>query len=522
MTRVQNVNQTDIPDAIRLATKTMQSVFDADDNNTPFFHSLVRPTANLEFYQSFSEAHVPGRHLNALLNAEDTIGVEIPDWAIENHARAAFFSYSGPVALPLNRDVVGGTLKRFLPHNLREGFHALFALTAFRNSPEAQKIAERSIADIDRYWNEENGWDRATLEGEYGLEVIEWGGPFITGIARAIGPLVKYYRVTGSPAARALIDRLAAKTVADYFTVDGSFDYSRWGSHTHSTTCVMSSLAQLAELDGNDTLLERVAIFYDNGLRFISDELGWSIENCAPEANSDRGEANNTGDILETALILGKMLDPRYFQDVERILRGHLLPSQLRDVSWIIDPPNPEGIDGLRDVANRHLGAFGFPAPYGHAPLDYEEIRFNMDIVGGATGSLCEAWRSTVRQVDGVTLVNMLFDYDDDSIQVESPYPSGLLRITPRIAQSIAVRIPSWVDADATVAAVPGGAFHDNGHWLTIDSPTPGETISIPMPLVEETIVLEHRARSIGTRLAGDAVVAMDNFGADLTFFPER
>ena len=42
------------------------------------------------------------------------------------------------------------------------------------------------------------------------------------------------------------------------------------------------------------------------------------------------------------------------------------------------------------------------------------------------------------------------------------------------------------------------------------------------MPLAEETIVLKHRAREIETRLAGDAVVAMDNFGADLTFFPER
>jgi hypothetical protein len=481
----------------------------------------VRPTAKLEFNQSFSEAHVPGRHLNALLNAEDTIGVEIPDWAIEAHQRAAFSSYSGPVALPLNRAQVGGPLKRFLPHNLREGFHALYALTAFRNSAEAQEIAERSIADINRYWNEEDGWDRATLEGEYGLDVVEWGGPFITGIARAIGPLVKYYKVTGSPAARALIDRLAEKTVADYFTLDGSFDYSRWGSHTHSTTCVMSSLAQLAELDGNEALLERVAIFYDNGLRFISDELGWSIENCAPEANADRGEANNTGDILETALILGAMRDPKYFQDAERILRGHLLPSQLRDVSWIIDPPNPDGVDGLRDVANRHLGAFGFPAPYGYAPLDYAEIRFNMDIVGGATGSLCEAWRSTVREVDGVTRVNLLFDYEDDSIRVDSPYPSGVLRITPGLAKSIAVRLPSWVDADAAVTAVPGSTFEGDGRWLTFESPTRGAAIEIPMPLAEETIVLEHRTRDIRARLAGDAVMAMDNFGADLTFFPE-
>ena len=37
----------------------------------------------------------------------------------------------------------------------------------------------------------------------------------------------------------------------------------------------------------------------------------------------------------------------------------------------------------LRDVAERHLGAFGFPAPYGHKPVGAQWIGFNMDIVGG-------------------------------------------------------------------------------------------------------------------------------------------
>jgi hypothetical protein len=105
---------------------------------------------------------------------------------------------------------------------------------------------------------------------------------------------------------------------------------------------------------------------------------------------------------------------------------------------------------------------------------------------------------------------------------LESPYPSGVLRITPGIARPIAVRLPSWVAADDAMAAVPGSTFEATGRWLTIDSPAPGETISIPMPLDEETITLEHRTRNIGARLAGDAVVAMDSFGADLTFFPER
>ena len=39
------------------------------------------------------------------------------------------------------------------------------------------------------------------------------------------------------------------------------------------------------------------------------------------------------------------------------------------------------------------LGAFGFPAPYGHRFRGATRISFNMDIVGGATASLCEAYR---------------------------------------------------------------------------------------------------------------------------------
>ena len=67
-----------------------------------------------------------------------------------------------------------------------------------------------------------------------------------------------------------------------------------------------------------------------------------------------------------------------------------MLPSQLRDIAFIDEPPNPEGVDGLRDVAVRHRGAFGFPAPYGHQPVEADTVGFNMDIVGGAVASLCE------------------------------------------------------------------------------------------------------------------------------------
>ena len=45
------------------------------------------------------------------------------------------------------------------------------------------------------------------------------------------------------------------------------------------------------------------------------------------------------------------------------------------------------------------------------------------------------------------------------------------------------------------------------------------EGATIGLPPHEESIALAHRTRTIRARLQGDAVVAMDHFGADLTFF---
>ena len=89
--KLSNVNSTDIKAAIELGCRTMSNVFNADDNDIPFFKSEVLPNPRLSFSNIHSESHVPGRHLNALLTAEDTAGVSISEEAVENHAAAAFF-----------------------------------------------------------------------------------------------------------------------------------------------------------------------------------------------------------------------------------------------------------------------------------------------------------------------------------------------------------------------------------------------------------------------------------------------
>ncbi|MDP6042169.1 MAG: hypothetical protein QGG64_26710, partial [Candidatus Latescibacteria bacterium] len=385
-----------------------------------------------------------------------------------------------------------------------------------RKSEQALALAESSIQDILTHWTPDNGWNYDYLEGNLGLEVQR--STFIVGLARSIGPLVKLYRATGLASALELALILKDKAL-EYFTEDGTYDREEFGTHTHSTTCVMSSLAQLADLTSDAKLLHRVKAFYDNGLWDIRDELGWVIENSHEEANPDRGECNNTGDIVETALILGQWGYPEYYQDAERILRGHLLPSQLCDTSFIQDPPNPNNEDGKHDVAKRHLGAFGFPAPYGHAPLDAKSISFNMDIVGGSVGSLCEAYRAIATTDAAGHWVNLFFDHETENVKIASPYTHGKLTITVRKPKPLFVRLPNWLSHDAIQITGTEQSPRITNGFLFFAQPPLDQPLSLQFELSEQNLVLNHRTRNIHVRLKGDSVVAMDNFGADLTFF---
>jgi hypothetical protein len=52
-----------------------------------------------------------------------------------------------------------------------------------------------------------------------------------------------------------------------------------------------------------------------------------------------------------------------------------------------------------------------------------------------------------------------------------------------------------------------------------IADPPTNRWITFRFPLAEQEISLRHRTRTIRTRMRGDAVDAMEKFGADLTFF---
>ncbi len=523
--RLHDVNTTDLAGAIRLGCQSMSRCFNADDGDLPFGGARVRPDARLA---GSYEAHIPGRHLNALLSAEEAAGVTLDESAVDKHARAAFFSYSR-APLPLHRggEHTGGRGDPVLlqDHDVREGFHALYALARYRDSARALELAEASIRVITEYWLPRERWDLPRLQVDWPVQVLRDGhGTFIQRLARCIGPLVKIHRATGCEPALELALALKEKATREFFGEDGAFSNDLFGRHAHSTTCVMSSLAQLADHTGDAALMARVKAFYDNGLWEMRDQIGWSIEVTDPASDCLRGEANNTGDIVETALILGAHGHPECYDDAERILRSHLLPSQLRDVSFVVEPDNPEGVDGRRSVAERLRGGFGFPAPYGHEPVGLWEsykprVGFNLDIVGGAVGSLCEALRVVTRRDEEGHWVNLLFDRVTPEIEVRSPYTYGRLGVRLRKPGALHLRVPSWPQAHEIRVDESAGPIQVDGGYLVLCNPPMGRWIDFDFDLPVRESELTWRHLRTRVRFRGDEAVAMDDFGTDLTFF---
>ncbi len=516
--RVANVNTTDMRSAIDLGTRAMARCFNADDDDLPFMYSRVWPDGWFGFSPWHCAVQVSGRHLEAMLRAAEVTGAPVDEEAIAKHTRGALFSFTGPVPLPCNRREMGGPLVEVDEHSIREGFHGLNALVRDYNHDQAAELAERCIAAIQEFWSPESGWNLTALNRRSGLD-FQARPTFVEGVGRAIGPLVKCVRTTGSDAALELAQTLKDHALDTAFLADGSYEWERFGAHGHSTTCVMSSLAQLADLTDDDGLLERVRTFYDRGLWTIRTEIGWVMERSDPGRNPDQGELNNTGDVLETALILARRGYTSYYDDAEQMLRAHILPSQFRDLSFTGPPPESDHSDARRDVADRALGMFGFCAPYAHRPIGIAEVAPSWDVVAGTTGSLCEAFVDAVRRDGDVTRVNLWFDRETADARVESRYADGVLRVIPLRRGPIAVRIPQWLDPDQ-IEVEPAGLerrFADG--YLEFPTAAPNQAITLHATLPMRELVLKHRTRDIRVRLRGAAVEAMDSFGTDFTYF---
>ncbi len=524
------VNDTDLLLAIREGMHPMTEWYDRKHHDLPYFWNYVTgPKYGNSHHPSYSCVHTVGRWLDALVNAEEITAKKVPEEIYEKLSYWVSAVFENETGMMGNLDPESFRWEKTCDlHNLREAMYGFAAL--LKRNPDdakAKQGAEHLIDMVDRYTDFETGeWKCGLYEEECGGKV-ECGASskqeiyrFSSTLGRYIGGLVRLYQVFPLGKALEQAVRLTQTAFRVVLGEDGGFSADRFAKHFHSTSSMISGIAMLGALIRDHAILERVRRFMENGYYEMALDFRWCLENDAREDDMV-GEINNTGDFLEACLCLGDAGYGEYYDRADRMIRCHLLPAQLLDVSFLSDEASDD--DAVHKMASRMKGAFGFPCPYGHEYAPGSDISFNWDIVGGGVSSLCQAYRRVVSEVNGILSVNMQFSCEDEKIRYRDPYPDGVMELLLKKDMGVRVCLPLSVEWELLEEELERQeiTFFRYGNWLYLYGLYGKGNCSIPVRFQTERKAYRFRCNSVTVEFCGNRITGMSSKGKRLCFFKE-
>lgn len=444
----------DLRRRLELATWYLFGMLDADRDDEPYFFIARRDdgTAFAGHAIEIGIPHVTGRAIDALFFTEEVLGKPVPKKAEEVYTRYLFQCFDNEDFLPSFYHPE--TKKRGVEfHNMREGLEGLTWLIKRRNSEKAREVAHKMLRTLDSI-TDEKGMLSLELVRKIGREGVFQGiGDVQTTTAgRLVGPLLRYYKVTGDPLALELADKYARSVMERSFTKEGLLT-DLAGNHIHSITSSLSGILEYAIEIGDDELVEKVRKVYEVGLREFYSSYGWCKEIAWTE--SDQGEVNQIGDLIQIQLLLAKFRNPRYYAQAEIFMRSALLPSQVLENDFIEENPNPKG-DFERNMKERIIGGFGFPTPNAHLQTPHSPIN-TIDITQGAVQAICEFAKHIITETNMGIQINLLFSWENELGKVESFLPKeGRIVVYPKKPLNILVRIPRRIEPGSLRVEVNG------------------------------------------------------------------
>jgi hypothetical protein len=203
------------------------------------------------------------------------------------------------------------------------------------------------------------------------------------------------------------------------------------------------------------------------------------------------------GDLVALAIRLSDAGAGDYWDDVDAIVRNHLVEQQVIDADQLARVSAAAAEDECRQklqprqgtwdrVIQRTLGIYaGTSLP--------SAIRAPWSMIcctGNGTQGLYYAWEGAVREAGDTAQVNLLINRAARMLDVDSSLPyEGLVVIRNKSARRIAVRIPSWAGRREVRADVAGHSREPVwvGASLLFDDLRPGQAVTIRFPVKEST-----------------------------------
>ena len=491
--------RTDLLEAIRLGRHCLNSSFDRDRDDEPFFYSNCRADGTGEFHHSVQIGipHVVGRCLLGNTAASLATRMPFPPDGLAILTRYLKSSFDNADHLNSFFDPEKSGERGIEFHNMREGLYGLWALMHTDEVDWARAEAERMLETLDRLTDDSGRWS-PELAADLGMGDRCWGLS-VPNAARMVDPLLAVHRLTGGPIALRLAEAYARAGLAEVFTAEGRFaPMDRSSGHVHSITSSLSGMTEFALLTGDAEMPAACRRIMDVGVPEYFSSWGWGDE-VFPEHPADevsRGEINQTGDVIRTALLLGEAGEARYYELAERLLRSMLLPTQHREEElrrFLRDNEHPTR-DAERDVIARSVGGYSMQLPNDRMAEGDWPIQ-TQDITSGAVHALAECRRHRTTFREGTVSVNLLLDYEGEAVSLRSALPLvGRIAFTAHQDLRLRVRVPDWVDAATLRATVDGGehvvaleaGYADLG---PLQAGSQGElTFAVPCKVERETV----------------------------------
>jgi hypothetical protein len=463
-------------ESMTLAGKHLLVALNPNENYLPYFNMKIGKDYKASYVFAWP-AHNIGRWLDALLRLENATGFSIPlhlEGAMLENLRLFFDNPDNLCFPPPKYSKVVDPPDQIELASMRESMLALNALARFQGNRWALEQGHRMMETVWRISHDDGTWEFNKLEATRRMRPMPRMDPTQTH-GRFIEALVWFYETSHDPLALRLANRFARYHLENTTFPDGTLNLASKADHTHSYMGTLRGLLLFGELTNQREYIERVANTYRTTV------LGQRIRQSGVIGHGLFEEGNaepaSTGDVVQIGLWLARTGYPEFLDDVERLVRCCLLPSQIVQQPEL--KPAAQGTsDEYANLSARAVGAYGglHPPFWGKQPVT--------DITCAVLHTLVDVYRHIA--VSGPTglMVNFHLDYEDNKIRIRSERgEKAHVTIESKVRENVMVRIPAWVPSSSVQLAVNGCAC---------DQIELGKFTCIPRDLLPGTIQLQY------------------------------
>ena len=403
--------------SMELATDNILMSLNPDDNCLPHFCLAIEEdyTAGFQFHWT---GHNVGRVWDCLLRMEEATGIKIPpdveEKMLVNIKR--YFANSDHICLePVDANGVG---VNFEIHSLREGLLTLNGLIKMRHDGWALDKSLKMVDKLESILNDDGTFNIKGCDYHNIMPIEKRDGFFdaITTSGRFVEALVYHYELTRNPASFRMAQKLVLFYAHNALHSDGTLNRSLNSTHMHSYMGTIRGMLQFARLTKDRLLIKKIAKTYEVAIRsYLVDESGL----CCHGIDEDRlGDPASAADSAQIAYWLACEGFTEYFDDVERIVRARLIPSQITQSPKLSPKNEPDCADAVFNLDARVIGGYGGMLLHPHAGKNNYT-----DITASVLHSLAYFYMHSLRtEQENLAKVDVLlhFDGENELIKVEN------------------------------------------------------------------------------------------------------